>query len=161
MKCDQNCTSCASSCRELCPICGKVGMMVPYETVSRLIKGKNVFFSNQPSYLCTSKQCNVVYFQASHPKMYTKEEVKVPIWYKEKYNQYLVCYCHNIYLNDIVELVKHIDNKKVTKKEVIELLGKNNEKEDHVHCNPTGKSCDQLFENAIEFAYKQKRGESR
>lgn len=159
MKCDQNCTSCSTNCSTPCPVCGKTGMNVSYDTVSSLIKGQNVFFLDKTIHLCTTKNCNVVYFQESNPKFYNKEELKVPIWYKEKYNQYMVCYCHKIYLNDIVELVKNIDKDTLSKQEVLQLLGKDLEVEDHLHFNPTGKSCDQLFENAIEFAFKQKRGE--
>lgn len=160
MKCDQNCTSCASNCNTvLCPICGKKGIPVLYETVSNLIKEPNVLFLDKTIYLCTSKHCNIVYFQESNPKFYSKDDLIVPVWYKEKYNQYMVCYCHKIYLNDIVELVKHIDKTTLNKQEVLQLLGKDKEEENHLHCNPTGKSCDQLFQNAIEFSFKQKRGE--
>lgn len=159
MKCNQNCTSCASNCNISCPICGKLGMTVSYETVSSLIKGENVFFLDKPISLCTTKNCNVVYFQESNPRFYNKEEVKVPIWYKEKYNKYMVCYCHKIYLNDIVELVKNTSINTLNKQKVLQLLGKDLECENHQHENPTGKSCDKLFENAIEYAFKQKRGE--
>lgn len=159
MKCERNCSSCGSICNISCPVCGKIGQLVKKETVDSLIKDSFVFFKNEPIYLCTSRMCCVVYYQESNPKYYTKQDLLVPIWYKEKYNQYMVCYCRKIYLNDIVELVKNIDKDNLTKADIIKILKKDTIHSDCLHSNPTGRSCDILFENAIKYAYKQKRGD--
>ena len=155
MECNSNCKTCASVCAKSCPICGIKGKKVSNVTVKSLIKGDFLFDKTQSAYICVNKKCSVVYYQENYPKYYNKEEVKVPIWFKEKYNQYIVCYCHQIYLNDIVELVQHIDEQNVTKKEVLKYLNKQ-EQEDCLHLNPLGECCDTLFQNAIAYAYKQK-----
>ena len=156
MECNSNCKTCASVCAKSCPICGTKGKKVSNVTVKSLIKGDFLFVKTQSAYICVNKKCSVVYYQENYPKYYSKEEVKVPIWFKEKYNQYIVCYCHQIYLNDIVELVQHIDEQNVTKKEVLKYLNKQ-EQEDCLHLNPLGECCDTLFQNAIVYAYKQKQ----
>ncbi len=158
MKCDQNCTSCATRCHIPCPVCGKIGQLVAYETVNHLINQPCHFFENEEIYICTSKKCEAVYYQENNPTIYFKKDLLVPVWYKEKYNQFLVCYCHNIYLHHIVEVVKGSTCNHLTKKDILKILSKS-ENENCKQQNPTGQSCDILFQNAIEFAYKQKRGE--
>ena len=74
---------------------------------------------------------------------------------KEKYKNYIVCYCHNIYLDDIVKIVKNTNESNLTKKDILNLLNTNHF-EDCKHLNPTGENCDILFKNAIQFAYNQK-----
>ena len=37
---------------------------------------------------------------------------------KEKYKNYIVCYCHNIYLDDIVKIVKNTNESNLTKKDI-------------------------------------------
>lgn len=159
MKCNQNCQNCKSNCNIPCPVCQKSGQIVKSETVKSLIMVPFCFFENQPIYLCTSKKCDVVYYQEANPKYYSKKDLLVPIWYKEKYHQYMVCYCKKIYLNDIVEAVKNINKENITKEEVLKILKKDTNNIDCLHQNPTGNSCDRLFENAIKYAYKQKRGD--
>ena len=158
MECNRNCKTCASICGNSCPICGTKGKKVSSVTVKSLIKGDFLFDENQDIYLCVNKKCSVAYYQENHPKCYYKEEVLVPIWFKEKYDQYMVCYCHQIYLNDIVELVQHIDEPNLTKKDVCKYLNKQHQ-EDCLHQNPLGTCCDTLFQNAIAYAYKQKQEE--
>ena len=96
-----------------------------------------------------------VYFQEDNPKYYLKDEVIRPIWYKENFDEYIVCYCHNIYLDDIVKIVKNTNESNLTKKDILNLLNTNH-LEDCKHLNPTGENCDILFKNAIQFAYNQK-----
>lgn len=106
MNCTTTCNNC-NKCDDKCPYCGYKGKEVKLETVAELTKNKCVFFENgEKIYICTNKKCDLVYFQVGNPKVYLKEEIKVPVWFKEKYKNYIVCYCHNIYLDDIVKIVK-------------------------------------------------------
>lgn len=157
MNCNNNCNTCESLCSVICPVCGMKGMKVKYQTVEKLLVD-NTYLYNEDVYLCTNKKCDIVYFQKDNPKYYSKNEVKVPVWYKEKYDKYLVCYCHNIYLKDIVSCVLNNDtNNKLTINDIKKQFPKIYESCDI--CNPTGLSCEKLFYNSIEFAYKQKKGE--
>lgn len=161
MNCTTTCNNC-NKCDDKCPYCGYKGKEVKLETVAELTKNKCVFFENgEKIYICTNKKCDLVYFQVGNPKVYLKEEIKVPVWFKEKYKNYIVCYCHNIYLDDIVKIVKNTNESNLTKKDILNLLNTNH-LEDCKHLNPTGENCDILFKNAIQFAYNQKeKGEKQ
>ena len=149
MNCNHECNSCASSCNASCPICNKTGLLVKLEAALNLVNNNSYIDKNKKVYICQNKKCTVTYFQEENPKYYTKEEVNVPIWFKEPMNEMIVCYCYNISLQEIIKVVK--EHKVYTKDEVIKILNKpkNN---DCLHSNPIGKECDRLFENAIAYA---------
>ena len=88
MNCTTTCNNC-NKCDDKCPYCGYKGKEVKLETVAELTKNKCVFFENgEKIYICTNKKCDLVYFQVGNPKVYLKEEIKVPVWFKEKYKNY-------------------------------------------------------------------------
>lgn len=157
MNCNHECNTCASSCNINCPICDKKGLVVKLEAALNLVNNNNFIDKNKKVYICQNKKCNVAYFQENNPKYYTKEEVTVPIWFKEKYNKYMVCYCYEIYINDIVNIIKNDNSdKKLTKEDIFKQFEKKHT--DCLHKNPLGLDCDKVFDNAIEFAYHQKKG---
>ena len=83
MNCTTTCNNC-NKCDDKCPYCGYKGKEVKLETVAELTKNKCVFFENgEKIYICTNKKCDLVYFQVGNPKVYLKEEIKVPVWFKE------------------------------------------------------------------------------
>ncbi len=153
-KCDhhqENC--CHQGCKEhngchhqvICPVCHKRGISVPLDTVISLT-GINEIKGN--FYLCTGQKCEVVYFSDEY--IIEKSDINTTVWYKETLDNFIVCYCHNIKLVDIIDAVRETNS---TKKEVIlDYLGKNLDSNDCLHLNPTGLSCDKLFENALEYA---------
>lgn len=156
MNCNNNCSICESSCLLECPICNKKGLKVEYKTARNILIDSTFLKEKEDLYICTSKKCDVVYYQKDNPRLFYKEDVVVPIWYKEKYDKYLVCYCHNIYLDDIVKIVLNNNEKnKLTINDIKKQFIK--EKDNCEIKNPTGITCNKLFENAIEFAYKQKK----
>lgn len=160
MNCNNECSTCKTNCALSCPICNQKGMMVRFDAAKNLVKDNKYLNKKQKVYICTNKKCEVVYYQKDNPKQYLKEEIKVPIWFKEKYDKYLVCYCHNIYLDDIVRIVL---NSTVSEKLTIEDIKKQfpKVKENCKIKNPIGNSCERLFENAIEYAYKKKEEEKQ
>ena len=157
-KCDHNCNSCSSSCNNGCPICGIKGKKVPLITVKALLKDKNHYLNDLDTYICINRKCGVIYFQEENPKYFIKDDIKTQIWFKSSLNEQIICYCHNIKLTDIIEIVKNSEDLSLNKEKIFEIL-KIEEKDDCVHNNPVGESCDKVFNNAIEFAYKQKNNE--
>ena len=157
-ECNSNCATCSTSCKSGCPLCNVKGKTVPLITVKSLVKNGADYLNDNQAYICINRKCNVIYFQEENPKYFIKEEVKVPVWFKAKLNEYIVCYCNNVKLQDIVEIVKNSDKDNLTKEDIFNILniteGKN-----CLYTNPVGESCDKLFANAIEFAYKQKNNE--
>ena len=81
--------------------------------------------------------------------------VKVPIWFKSSLKSQIICYCHNILLTDIINIVNNSNDQNLTKEKIFKILNIK-EESNCIHNNPIGESCDKLFTNAIEFAYKQK-----
>ncbi len=156
MSCNHNCNTCKSDCgsREVvnpCPICNSEGYLVPNETIVSLMKSPKEITGQH--YLCTSRSCDVIYFN-NDKKIYTNYNITKPIWYKSTFDEYIVCYCRNIKLQDIVEVVYN-EKGKVTKEDVIRILGKENIKTDCLHNFPTGETCDQLFDSALNFAIRK------
>ena len=158
-KCDQNCNTCSSNCKQGCPICNVLGKNVPLITVKSLIKDKNSFLNEKNTYICINRKCTVIYYQEENPKCFIKDDVKSQIWFKSSLNEQIICYCHNIKLTEIVEIVKNSDDNNLTKEKIFNLLGYEISDKECIYHNPLGESCDILFKNAIEFAYKQKNNE--
>ena len=109
MNCDNKCSTCSTKCNLLCPICNKQVKNVPIQTVKSLVKHDINLLETEETYICLNKKCNLVYFQNNNPSYYFKNDVNKPVWFKEKYPNYIVCYCRNIYLKEIVELEDYKD----------------------------------------------------
>ena len=95
-ECNNNCSTCNTSCKSGCPLCNVKGKTVPLITVKSLIKTGSDYLNDNQAYICINRKCNVIYFQEENPKYFIKEEVKVPVWFKSTFNEYIVCYCNNI-----------------------------------------------------------------
>jgi hypothetical protein len=99
-----------------------------------------------------------VYYFDTTPIIYTKDDLKRKIWFKSPLNEYIVCYCHNILLLDLVNIVKNSEDDNLTKEKIFKILNIDEETTDCLHKNPLGAPCDKVFKNAIDYAYKQKKG---
>lgn len=152
MECSKECSTCISTCGMECPICHKKGINVPFDTVLALSKELKLKM-NSNYYICTNPICDVAYF-SDDGQIIKKDEVKVDIWFKKNNKNYIVCYCRNIHLKDIIKAVTALDD--VTKENIIKYLEKDKIKTNCLVNNPLGKNCDILFQNAIEYALKIK-----
>lgn len=148
MNCNGDCGSCGQSCKTLCPKCSSIGMEVPTITVANLTSQKVDL--NKTYFLCTGIKCDVAYFDEVNKTILT-DDVKEPVWYKSTYDKYLICYCRHIYLKDVVKAVLSL-NGSDSKAEIIKYLGKDQIQTNCLLNNPTGKSCEKLFDNAIIYA---------
>ncbi len=153
--CNGHCASCEAEEEQGCPVCGNVGFFVPFETVESLtqpliieqvVDNKDGEFS-----LCLNKGCPVAYYSGSETKILVNQ-VKVPIWFKKEKDEYMVCYCRRIILEDIIEAVKSINKDEIAISDVLRYLNKEDVITDCLHNNPTGICCDRLFESAIKYA---------
>ncbi len=151
-KCDHSC----QNKKQGCPLCGKIGMSVPLETVQTLTQMENIGSS---FFLCTSPNCKVVYYNKEF--IFNKCDITTKVWYKEPIEDFIVCYCQNIKLIDVMNAVTYLRGNN-NKEDVLKFLNKNQLNKDCLHKNPTGVSCDKLFDNALEFAknrYNKLKGE--
>ena len=148
INCNGECSTCKSSCGPICPKCGAPGKVVPAITVATLSNSQVNL--EEEHYLCLRPNCDVAYF-TENKKAIDKKDVNTPIWFKSKYEDYIVCYCRNIYLKDIVMAVISLGGTQ-NKKEILHYLGKEEGAGKCIIKNPTGAPCDELFTNAIIYA---------
>jgi hypothetical protein len=153
MECSHDCTTCSSQCGVKCPICGAAGIVVPSDTVKNLTQ--NNIDKDKIYFICTNPKCDIVYFDENYENLISTKNVLVPIWYKSDFFNYVVCYCRNIFLRDIIRAVFSLDNP--TKENIIKFLEKDKIETNCLLNNPIGKSCDLLFENSIEYAIDLKK----
>jgi Zinc binding domain len=156
--CKSHCDNHCEGCHIGCPICGQKGLKVKVETIlsltKPLIKEQLGDLEQETFSLCTSKTCDVAYFNHTGIHVLTNQ-LTVPIWFKNNKEEYLVCYCRRITLDDIIEAVNFI-KQDVTIERVLTYLNKDLVKTDCLHNNPTSESCERLFNNAIKYALNQK-----
>ncbi len=150
-----SCHECEAKCVDSkcgCVECGKRGMVVAFDTVLAL---SNDYLRNtleeDKYFLCTNPLCDVAYYSAKG-RMIKATDIKTDIWFKKQKAKYIVCYCRDISLNDVIQAVNNIDNATIDK--VISFLNKEDIVPDCLHHNPTSITCERLFNNAIEYAKK-------
>lgn len=96
-------------CKERCPVCHGNGQKVQKITVENIVKEEHKDSVLEDIYfLCLSTDCEVVYFNQAGNSWFTKSQVKVPVWFKEKESPKPICYCKNVsdttILKHVVEL---------------------------------------------------------
>jgi len=156
--CHTNCTENCSNCTEEingCPVCGNQGLEVLYETVENLVTSQNQIeaYLNDTFYLCLSKACHVAYFTSNHATILLNQ-INVPIWFKRQKDEYYVCYCRRITLDDIIKAVQLMSQTEIMISDVLKYLNKEDVLTNCKKNNPTGLCCNRLFENAIKHAVK-------
>lgn len=153
MECTNNCSTCTSSCSQKCPTCGGSALGVETVTVVNLSKDSSVDIE-QKYYICLNPKCKTIYFSEKLNHIINFEKVKVPIWFKSNFMNYIVCYCRNIYLKDVIRAVFSLENP--TMESVIKFLNKDKIEINCLINNPVSRDCDILFKNAIEYALELK-----
>ncbi|MCI6508753.1 MAG: hypothetical protein PUH11_05215 [Bacilli bacterium] len=151
-KCDKGCNTCTLDCSHRCPVCKGNSEKVSEETVINILIDSSEYTLGD-TYICLNRKCDVTYFN-SH-EYFLKNELKVPVWFKEDPNEMIVCYCRNISMKDIRMIIKNHPNV-TTMDQVLKILRKEKIKIDCMHKNPLGKSCDKLFTNAIQYVKGEK-----
>jgi len=128
----------------LCPKCGTKGKKVNRVTVKNLVE-KEVK-KNDSYQICLNSDCEVVYFNSSGSIFYSREYLKVAIWYKNLEDDKVpICYCSNLTRGEIKEAV---DKGYITAAEIRKYTGKSITG----NCltkNPKGKCCHQALAEEI------------
>ncbi|MFT8322137.1 MAG: (2Fe-2S)-binding protein [Bacillus sp. (in: firmicutes)] len=124
---------------ELCPSCHVKGKKVKIITLKSMLKPTilDILSVNSTHYFCSSKDCNVVYFDTSK-KTYLTSEIKVSIHQKDNSSVVPVCYCFGW----TKEKIKQYVEKELTPNPVEHI--RENIKENRCGCevnNPQGSCC--------------------
>lgn len=123
-------------------------------TVAHLLKDEFLDGLGNSNYLiCMNKECDVVYFNLDSDIFYNKEEIKVPIWFKEDANPKYICYCNQVTEEEITNAV--VNHGARDMKDIIRLTGamKNGQCETK---NPLGKCCGPIIEETIKKGLNKK-----
>lgn len=100
-------------------------------------------------YICLNEKCDVVYFIPESNVSYSKQQIKVPIWFKKDANPKFICYCNKVTEEQIIDAVVNRGAKDI--KDIIKLTGamKNGKCE---YNNPLGKCCSPIIQDTINKA---------
>lgn len=83
----------SSAERPACPQSGSHGVRVDRVTVKAMLTEQALArIAQTVHWFCADAQCDVVYFTADGG-IYSKEDVRVPVWHKEATGDRTVCYC--------------------------------------------------------------------
>lgn len=100
-------------------------------------------------YLCTNEKCNIVYYSSNSELQIKKEQIKVPIWFKEDANPKYICYCNQVTEENIINAVKNEGARNM--KDIIKLTGAMKNGKCEVN-HPTGKCCSPIIQATINRA---------
>ena len=141
--------------KDICPLCNHLGVEVKNTTVAHLVKDELLDGLGKSNYLiCMNEECNVVYFNPFSEMFYSKDQIKVPIWFKEEANPKYICYCNQVTEEEITNAV--INHGAKDMKDIIRLTGamKNGQCE---RKNPLGKCCGSIIEETIKKALNRRQ----
>lgn len=103
---------------EMCPKCRDISVLVPVQTVKRLVENFNTECETCDigHYFCLNEDCEVVYFSSEY--QYITSDVTVPVYQKDQGEDVPVCYCHNLTRRKIQDMiasgidpVEHLDER--------------------------------------------------
>ncbi|TDO73753.1 BFD-like [2Fe-2S] binding protein [Halanaerobium saccharolyticum] len=134
----------------LCPDCGTKGKKVNIVTVKSLVEKK---VKDNASYqICLNSDCETVYFISSGTIFYSREDLKIAVWYKDSEDDKVpICYCSNLTRGEIKEAV---DKGYTTAAEIRKYTGKSITG----NClteNPASQCCHQTLTKEIARYYNK------
>lgn len=135
-----------------CPYChGKTEAVSRY-TVEHLVKADSrASIAGERFRICMNEDCDVVYFSLDNGLCFSKEEVKVPIWFKKNADPKYACYCSQVTETEVIEAVRKRGAKTV--QEVNEITGAMRQANCRAN-NPLGRCCHEIIQQAIDKALK-------
>ncbi len=146
---------CCSDCKQagqdkaagLCPVCKEEGIGVSQVTVRCLVHDTHLPLVTSEEYkVCMSPACPIVYFSVEDGAVFTKDQVKVPIWFKESAHPRYACYCSKITEEQVLGAVAK--NGLASLNEVIAMTGAM-ENPNCIENNPLGVCCHKIIEEMI------------
>lgn len=100
-------------------------------------------------FVCMNEECNVVYYSPSIGISYSKEQIKVPIWFKKDANPKYICYCNRVTEQQITDAVLVSGAKDIN--DIIRITGAMKNGKCEIN-NPLGKCCSPYIKESINKA---------
>ena len=132
----------------LCPICKTSGSKVKNVTVEHLIlESLTELVGDRDYYLCMNEECDIVYYNTEIKSVFSKQQVKVPIWFKKDANPKYACYCSKVTEDQVIDAV--VKDRANNMQDVLKLTGAMKDAQCQKN-NPLGKCCHQIIQDAID-----------
>ena len=96
-------------------------------------------------YLCMDEECDIVYYNTV--TSFSKQQVKVPIWFKNDANPKYACYCSKVTEEQVINAV--VNDGADNMKEVLRITGAMKDAQCQKN-NPLGKCCHHIIQKAID-----------
>jgi len=140
---------------KLCPVCSQEGLSVDKITVQHLvIREQNFEIAGDHYMVCMKEDCNVVYYGVDTNEVFLKDQVSVPIWFKQDANPKYACYCSKVTEADVIDAV--VNHNARTVKDVNRITGAMK----NANCkmnNPLGICCHNIIKEAIAKGLKAEK----
>lgn len=139
---------------DLCPVCGKKGMMVENYTVKHIVSDDLAEQIGVDDYfLCMSEECDITYYNPKTEVQFNKQQLNVPIWFKKDAHPKYACYCSKVTEEQVINAV--LKEGASTMQEVLNITGAMQ----NANCrknNPLGKCCHKVIQAAIDKGLSMK-----
>lgn len=135
---------------QICPTCGQPTLKVKEETVESLMIDPSKLIKEKGKWqICVDQNCDTVYIK--NDIEVKKDEIKPVVFFKDKTDDAVICYCYKITKGDIKQAVQHGCS---TTGEVYKYL-KSSKKGSCSTNNPLGKSCSNVFKHTLNTLLKE------
>jgi len=136
-------------------VCKNEGIGVKNITIKHLILNEFVDETKENNYfICMNEKCNVVYFNPDLEITYSRQQVKVPIWFKKDADPKYICYCNKVTEQQIINAVLY--DEATDMKDILKLTGAMKNGKCEIN-NPLGKCCSPIIQETINKALKLKK----
>lgn len=134
----------------LCSLCRKEGMHIENITVRHLLRKEMEDKAGQEDYwLCMNERCAAVYYNDKTGTIFEKDDIDVPVWFKDDADPRYACYCSRITDEDVTRAVKE---QRITDMTAIRKFYDPDAKSQCKIKNPTGRCCSPVFKEIIKKA---------
>jgi len=136
---------------QICPKCGQPTVKVKEETVKNQLETSPIFANKKSKWqACINENCDTVYIKDEI--QIRKEDLKSVVFFKDKTDNTMICYCYKITKGEIREALENgcqsvSDVYKYLKKSKVGSCSTN---------NPLGKSCSNVFKYTLEQIKNEK-----
>lgn len=138
----------------LCPVCKEEGTLVKNITVKHIVIDELIEkVGGNDYYLCMNDECDISYYNTESNIIFSKEQLKVPMWFKKEANPKYVCYCSKVTEGQVIDAV--IKDGATNMKDVLSITGAMSNPQCQKN-NPLGKCCHQIIQNAIDKGLSMK-----
>lgn len=145
--CEGNIESFLKTENALCPTCKRPGIKVKNITVKHLVINTFEEQVGETDYhICMNEECDIVYYNNQTNVVFSKNQIKVPIWFKKGANPKYACYCSKVTEEQVINAV--VKNGANDLDEVLKLTGAMSNPQCQKN-NPLGKCCHKIIQDAI------------